>query len=75
MVLYELRYMILKSDFGIEYVMLLTMSIQTQFNKFNKVISITRESEDYKAIREKDDSIRSDIKEAFEVDPEIQASS
>lgn len=41
------------------------MSIQTQFNKFNKAISISRESDDYKAIREKDESIRSDIKKAF----------
>lgn len=40
------------------------MSIQTQFNKFNNTISITRESDDYKAIREKDNSIKSDIKEA-----------
>lgn len=41
------------------------MSIQTQFNKFNQAISLSRESDDYKAIREKDDSIKSDIREAF----------
>lgn len=41
------------------------MSIQTQFNKFNKTISISRESDDYKAIREKDTNIKSAVKAAF----------
>lgn len=41
------------------------MSIQTQFNKFHQAISFSRESDDYKAIIDKDNSIKSDIEEAF----------
>jgi len=41
------------------------MSIQTQFNKFNKAIMITLNSDEYKAIKEKDASIVSDIEAAF----------
>lgn len=41
------------------------MSIQNQFNKFHDAIKLTRESDSYKAAREKDDSIKEDIKKAF----------
>jgi len=41
------------------------MDIQTAFNKFDQKIKISRESEDYKDARNKDDSITSAIKDAF----------
>ena len=41
------------------------MSIQKQFDKFHDNIKLTREDKAYKEAREKDDSIKSDIKSAF----------
>jgi hypothetical protein len=41
------------------------MSIQKQFAKFHDAIKLTREDGRYKEAREKDDSIKSDIKAAF----------
>lgn len=41
------------------------MSLQKQFNEFNDNIKLGREDESYKSAREKDNSITSDIKEAF----------
>ena len=41
------------------------MSLQQQFNKFEEKIKLTWNDEKLKTIREKDESIRSDIKAAF----------
>ena len=41
------------------------MSIQKQFNKFHDAIKLTRENARYKEAREKDDSIKAEIKAAF----------
>jgi len=41
------------------------MSLQTQFNKFNKAISLSWQDEKIKKIREKNDSILEDIKKVF----------
>ena len=41
------------------------MGIQHQFNKFHDTIKLTRENARYKEAREKDDSIKSEIKIAF----------
>ncbi len=41
------------------------MSIQTQFDKFHNAIKLTREDKRYKEARQKDDSIKIEIKSAF----------
>jgi len=41
------------------------MSIQTHFNKFNKNIYLTNQSDGYKKAKEKDESIYNEIKSAF----------
>lgn len=41
------------------------MSLQTQYNKFAEKIALTRESEKYKEVREKDDLITPKIEKAF----------
>ncbi len=42
------------------------MSIQRQFDKFHDAIKLTRENAGYKEAREKDDSIKAEIKTAFQ---------